>query len=99
MKPKKRAWSRVILASVAVVGAIVASAAPGARGGEGDATPASCCVANPRFAGMCAVELGRDETSQDVLAYLNNAASVGKTYCGNTEIRMGWQQVECQEEE
>jgi hypothetical protein len=56
-------------------------------------------VANPRFAGICRVDLAPDETCADVLEYLNNAASVGKTYCGTTPIRMGWKQVECQEEE
>ena len=96
MKPGKRAWSRLIVAAAAVVLAVAAFATPGARDDEGDATPPFCCVANPRFAGICKVELAADETCQDVLAYLNNAASVGKTYCGNTEIRMGWKQVGCQ---
>jgi hypothetical protein len=98
MKPGKRAWSRVIVAAAVVVLAVAAVAASGARDDEGDATPPFCCVANPRFAGICKVELGSGESCSDVLAYLNNAASVGRTYCGNTNVRMGWKQVECQEE-
>ncbi len=56
----------------------------------------SCCFANPRFTGTCTVTTGPDETCSDVLAYLNNQASVGKTYCGNTKVRGGWAQVECE---
>ena len=99
MKSKKRTWPMVILAAVAAVGAIAASAAPAARGSAQDSERRLCCVANPRFAGICAVELAPDETCQDVLDYLNNAASVGRTYCGNTSVRMGWKQVACEEEQ
>ena len=56
----------------------------------------SCCFNNPRFTGTCKVMTGPDETCSDVLAYLNNQASVGKTYCGNTKVRGGWAQVECE---
>ena len=55
-----------------------------------------CCFSNPRYSGMCEVTTGPDETCSDVLAYLNNQASVGKTYCGNTKVRGGWAQVECE---
>lgn len=55
----------------------------------------TCCFTNPRFTGVCEVTTGPDETCSDVLAYLNNQESVGKTYCGNTTIRGGWAQVEC----
>jgi hypothetical protein len=55
----------------------------------------TCCFSNPRFSGVCEVTTGPDETCSDVLSYLNNQESVGKTYCGNTTIRGGWAQVEC----
>ena len=58
----------------------------------------NCCFTNPRYSGICEVTTGPDETCSDVLAYLNNQASVGKTYCGNTKIRGGWAQVECEGE-
>ncbi|MEX1310178.1 MAG: hypothetical protein AB1Z65_07160 [Candidatus Sulfomarinibacteraceae bacterium] len=56
----------------------------------------TCCFTNPRYSGTCEVTTGPDETCADVLAYLNNQASVGKTYCGNTKVRGGWAQVECE---
>ena len=61
----------IVLAAVAAVGAIAASGAPGARSGGEDAERRLCRVANPRFAGICAVELAPDETCADVLRYLN----------------------------
>ena len=56
-----------------------------------------CCFSNTRYTGVCEVTTGPDETCSDVLAYLNNQASVGKTYCGNTKVRGGWAQVACEE--
>lgn len=56
----------------------------------------TCCFTNPRYTGTCQVTTGPDETCSDVLAYLNNQASVGKTYCGNTKVRGGWAQVQCE---
>ena len=89
MKQSKAAWPTILVTVVAVGAAIVASASSGA----------TCCVTNPRFAGICSVELAGDETCKDVLAYLNNPASVGKSYCGNTQVRVGWKPVTCQDEE
>ena len=54
-----------------------------------------CCFSNPRFTGTCRVVPGEDETCGSILGYLNNPNSVGKSYCGNTRIRGGWQQVSC----
>jgi len=54
-----------------------------------------CCFTNPRYTGVCKVVPGEDETCSDILAYLNNQNSVGKSYCGNTTIRGGWTQVGC----
>ena len=56
----------------------------------------TCCFSNPRYSGTCEVTTGPDETCSDVLAYLNNQASVGKTYCGNTKVRGGWAQIACE---
>lgn len=56
-----------------------------------------CCFSNPRYTGVCKVKPGADETCGDILAYLNNMNSVGKSYCGNTIIRGGWSQVDCEE--
>jgi hypothetical protein len=98
METRRHSWPTTLFAAAAVVAALAASAASGTGNGERDES-ASCCVANPRFAGICKVELGPEESCADVLAYLNNAASTGRTYCGGTPIRMGWKQVECQEEE
>jgi hypothetical protein len=78
MKSKKHGWSTALIASVAVAAAIAASAGPATRGSLQDSDRRLCCVANPRFAGVCAVELGPDETCQDVLDYLNNGRVRGR---------------------
>jgi len=54
-----------------------------------------CCFENPRFTGTCQVTPGPEESCGDILAYLNNPNSVGKSYCGNTKVRGGWTQVDC----
>lgn len=54
-----------------------------------------CCFENPRFTGTCQVTPGPEESCSDILAYLNNPNSVGKSYCGNTKVRGGWTQVDC----
>ena len=55
----------------------------------------ACCFTNPRYSGTCQVTPGPEETCGDILAYLNNPNSVGKSYCGNTKVRGGWTQVAC----
>ena len=55
-----------------------------------------CCFENPRFSGTCQATPGPDESCGDILAYLNNPNSVGKSYCGNTKVRGGWSQVSCE---
>lgn len=57
---------------------------------------APCCFENPRYSGTCEVTPGEDESCGSILGYLNNANSVGKDYCGNTTIRGGWSQVDCE---
>jgi len=54
-----------------------------------------CCFKNPRYTGTCQVTPGPEESCADILAYLNNPNSVGKSYCGNTKVRGGWTQVDC----
>lgn len=63
-------------------------------GGTGD-TPEPCCFVNRDYAGVCKVIPAQDVPCSDILAYLNNPASTGKTYCDSTPIRGGWTQVRC----
>ena len=94
---------RAILLCVAVMAGFVGiAAASGDSGPTAAATAAAgddCCFTNPRFSGVCRVTPGPEESCADILAYLNNQASVGKTYCGNTKVRGGWTQVECDSQE
>ena len=99
MSLKKRTRAMVVLAAVSALAAVGATAALSARPVGAGEDSQYCCVANPRYAGICKVTLAEDETCADVLTYLNNAASVGKTYCGSTPVRMGWKEVACQAEE
>jgi hypothetical protein len=54
-----------------------------------------CCFTNPQYTGVCVVEPGEGETCASILDYLNNPRSLGKSYCGNTNIRGGWKQAVC----
>ena len=56
----------------------------------------SCCFTNPRFTGVCQVTPGSDESCSNILGYLNNPNSVGRAYCGNTKVRGGWAQTDCE---
>lgn len=58
-------------------------------------TEASCCFANQAYSGVCRVTPTGDETCQSILDYLNTPNSVGKAYCGETNIRGGWQRTSC----
>ncbi len=77
------------LAALAALSLLAATA----QAGEGGKL---CCFNNPRYTGTCQVTPADNETCADILAYLNNASAVGKQYCGNTNVRGGWQQVACQ---
>ena len=95
---------------VALVAAVVALAGvlPASGDGEPAACPAEttlageptprpdCCFTNRAYSGVCVVKPGEGETCASILAYLNNARSAGKAYCGGTNIRGGWQQVSCE---
>jgi hypothetical protein len=54
-----------------------------------------CCFTNPGYSGVCEVRPSEDETCASVLSYLNNQASSGKSYCGSSDVRGGWEQVSC----
>ena len=72
---------------------------PALAGDEAAATSiqqAPCCFENPRYSGTCEVTPGEGESCGSILGYLNNPNSMGKDYCGNTTIRGGWTQVECE---
>jgi hypothetical protein len=69
----------------------------GVVGAEPQGTPlAKCCFTNSRYTGTCEVTPAKDESCGQILDYLNNPASQGKSYCGNTQIRGGWQSVSCE---
>ena len=57
---------------------------------------AKCCFTNPAYTGVCEVVPRQDETCRTILDYLNSPNSAGKSYCGDTVIRGGWQQTTCQ---
>jgi hypothetical protein len=73
---------------------LVPAGTPAATPRQDDQTP--CCFTNPNYQGTCVVTPGKDETCDTILQYLNSASTVGKTYCGGTRIRGGWQQVDCE---
>ena len=98
MSLNTRSRAMVVLVAASVMAAAGATAVPSTRPVDEGEDARYCCVANTRYAGVCKVELAEDQRCADVLEYLNNAASAGKTYCGATPIRGGWQKVECQAE-
>lgn len=55
-----------------------------------------CCFTNRAFVGVCSVQPGEKETCASILEYLDDPRSQGKDYCGNTTIRGGWAQVDCE---
>ena len=77
-----------VLATVLALTAIQASRVSAA----GSTT---CCFTNARYSGVCEVTPEGGETCASILAYLNNAQSMGKTYCGSTNVRNGWRQARC----
>ena len=90
---RTRAWTvfaSTLLVAVAAVGGPMAHADTSAKD--------PCCFTNPRYTGVCEVTPGADESCSSILAYLNRQNSVGKSYCGNTTIRGGWQSVSCEAE-
>jgi hypothetical protein len=75
-------------------------AAPGAATALAQDPPAEkCCFTNPSYAGTCAVAPAKDETCGQILEYLNNPSSQGKSYCNGTTIRGGWGRASCEGKE
>jgi hypothetical protein len=62
------------------------------------AEEAKCCFKNASYSGVCEVTPATDETCGSILQYLNTPNSVGKSYCGGTSIRGGWELVSCKSE-
>jgi hypothetical protein len=56
-----------------------------------------CCFSHPSYSGTCEVTPGDGESCASVLRYLNTPNSQGKTYCGGTELRGGWNLASCGE--
>jgi len=73
-----------------------ARSAPAAAALAQDQPPAKCCFTNPGYSGVCEVQPAKDESCGQILDYLNNSMSQGKSYCGNTTIRGGWQSASCE---
>ena len=67
-----------------------------AQAADGKDPRPHCCFTNARYVGTCEVEPAKDQTCAAILDYLNNPQSQGKSYCGNTTIRGGWQLVPCE---
>jgi hypothetical protein len=87
--------ARVLLGTAGVLCIGATLAVGGARPGRASEDPKPCCFTNERYSGVCQVLPGEDETCSSILAYLNDPASGGKSYCGNTNIRSGWIEADC----
>jgi hypothetical protein len=87
--------ARVFLGAAAVLCIGAALAVAETRPGRASEKPKPCCFANERYSGVCQVVPGKNDTCSSILAYLNDPTSGGKTYCGNTNIRSGWIEVDC----
>ncbi len=86
----------IFLGTVVILALVLGSFAVVAA--TGDEAPEPCCFTNPQYTGVCTVYPAEGETCADILAYLNNPMSTGKTYCGGTKIRGGWSQVDCDQQ-
>ena len=89
--------------TVSAIGAFLAlggvvALAPGDPARAGSEARDKCCFENSRYAGVCVVQPGEEETCARILEYLNNPVSSGKSYCGFTDIRGGWREVSCEGE-
>ena len=83
----------VLFCALCVAGSVIATETEDAAA---VAQQGPCCFENARYSGTCQVTPGPDETCGDILGYLNNPNSVGKSYCGNTKVRGGWSSVSCE---
>jgi len=82
-------WSILVSTlALAAAGAAVPEAA--------DDPKPPCCFTNPQYTGVCSVQPSADETCGDILEFLNAPQSQGKSYCGNTTVRGGWEPTRCE---
>ena len=88
---KPLAW---IGASVLALLATIGAATRGTARPQDEPKP--CCYTHPDHAGVCEVTPGEGETCESILDYLNTPMSTGKTYCGGTTIRGGWETAVCE---
>jgi hypothetical protein len=92
---------RIVFATSVLSLLALASAGPNAmvQQDEPKESEETCCFSNPAYSGVCEVQPAEGETCEGILAYLNNPMAQGKDYCGGTQVRGGWTQVKCEEEE
>lgn len=62
-------------------------------------TPQPCCFTHLEYAGVCEVTPAEGESCASILRYLNTPMSTGKSYCGGTTIRGGWEPAACDDPE
>jgi hypothetical protein len=55
-----------------------------------------CCLVREGYQGTCRVTPGKEETCGSILKYLNTPGTVGKSYCGGSKLRGGWESVDCE---
>lgn len=82
-----------LLLGLAVVGAVLIIGSTHAEVQENE----KCCFTHPSYTGTCEVTPGEDESCGNILRYLNTPNSMGKTYCGGSELRGGWSLASCEE--
>ena len=87
----------VVFASLSLVAVALTGGWSKSSAQTSENTQDRCCFTHSDYSGVCEVEPGEDETCQSILEYLNTPMSTGKTYCGGTEIRGGWQRAACEE--
>jgi hypothetical protein len=94
---KRIRTSETVLALVLALVGLPAARAHGDHGRGDSEELTECCFNNSRYAGICVVNPGEDETCASILEYLDNPSSSGKSYCGFTDIRGGWKEISCEE--
>ena len=91
------AWKVNVAVCLALVTATLGSASTDSERSVSGAST-ECCFKNSGYAGVCVVQPAEGETCASILDYLNNPSSSGKSYCGFTEIRGGWEETSCPDE-
>jgi hypothetical protein len=81
-----------VLLAIAATGVVLN---PPPAGAAAASTPKPCCFVHGGYVGVCSVTPAENESCEDILAYLNNPHSAGRTYCNTTRMRGGWSQVPC----